>query len=162
MKTELCMLKKYAFILIGITLVISGNQVFAEKSYQLEADGNSFDIKYDFDGDVIAMAIDTEAVSLLIGTENVKDTQFQITLPKDLIRADNNEFAVLVNGYEVDYTTTSAEYTVLTFFVPEFTEEIEIIGTYVVPEFPLGAILVFGSIFGIIIAIHQSKKFQFR
>jgi predicted secreted protein with PEFG-CTERM motif len=155
------MLKKITFLLIGLVLISSNHQAFAEKNYQLSVDENTFDVKYDFNGDVIAMAIDTETISLLIGTENVKDTQFQITLPKELIRADNNAFAVLVNGDEVEYTTTSGEDVVLTFFVPEFTEEIEIIGTYVVPEFPLGAILVFGSIFGIIIAI-QKSKFQFR
>jgi predicted secreted protein with PEFG-CTERM motif len=151
------MLKKCALLLIGISLVISNQQVFAEKNYQLSVDENTFDVKYDFNGDIIAMAVDTETTSLLIGTENVKDTQFQITLPKELISADNHAFAVLVNGDEVEYTATSGEDAVLTFFVPEFTEEIEIIGTYVVPEFPLGAILVFGSIFGIIIAIQKSK-----
>jgi predicted secreted protein with PEFG-CTERM motif len=108
------------------------------------------------------MDVDKESTSLLIGTDNVKDTQFQITLPSNLIRADNNAFAVLVNGHEVDYTITSGENTVLTFFVPDFTEEIEIIGTYVIPEFPLGAILVFGSIFGAIIAIQRYTKFQIR
>jgi len=147
-------------VIIFTILIIPNLSAYAEKNYQLSVDENTFDVKYDFDGDVIAMAIDTEAVSLLIGTENVKDTQFQITLPKDLIRADNNEFAVLVNGYEVEYTTTSGENIVLTFFVPEFTEEIEIIGTYVVPEFPLGAILVLSSIFGIIIAAQNLKKFN--
>jgi predicted secreted protein with PEFG-CTERM motif len=156
-------LNKSVFLLIVIVLLaFFNNQAFAEKNYQLTVDGNSFDVKYDFEGDVIAMAVDTEAISLLIGTENVKDTQFQITLPKELLHADSNAFAVLVNGYEVEYTTTSGEETVLTFFVPEFTEEIEIIGTYVVPEFPLGAILVLSSIFGIIIIIQKSKKFQFR
>jgi predicted secreted protein with PEFG-CTERM motif len=151
------MLKKYVFLLIGIALAISSHQAFAEKNYQLTVDENSFDIRYDFEGDVIAMAIDKEAISLLTGTENVKDTKFQIILPKDLINAENNAFAVLVNGYEVEYTVISDEETKLTFFVPEFTEEIEIIGTYVVPEFPLGAILVLGSIFGIIIAVQKSK-----
>ncbi len=157
------MLKKYFFLLICVALlVISNHQAFAEKNYHLEVDENSFDITFDFDGDVIAMAIDTESTSLLIGTENVKDTQLQITLPGELIRADNNAFAVLVNGYEVEYTTSSGKDTILTFFVPEFTEEIEIIGTNVIPEFPLGAILVFGSIFGSIVAIQKYKKFQFR
>ena len=149
-------------LVISLIIIYPNVSANAEKNYQLTVDGNSFDIKYDFEGDVIAMAIDTESISLLIGTENVKDTHFQITLPKDLIRADDNAFAVLVNGYEVDYTTTSGEDTVLTFFIPEFTEEIEIIGTYVVPEFPLGAVLVLGSIFGFIILIQKSKKFQFR
>jgi predicted secreted protein with PEFG-CTERM motif len=157
------MLKKYLFLIIcGTFLVISSHHAFAEKNYHLKVDENSFDIKYDFDGDVIAMDVDKESTSLLIGTDNVKDTNFQITLPSNLIRADNNAFAVLVNGYEVDYTITNGENTVLTFFVPDFTEEIEIIGTYVVPEFPLGAILVFGSIFGIIVAIQRHTKFQIR
>lgn len=156
------MLKKYMFLLISLTLlVISNHHIFAEKNYQLEVDENSFDVKYDFNGDVIAMEVDKELTSLLIGTENVKDTQFQITLPEDLIRADNNAFAVLVNGYDTEYQVTSDTDIVLTFFVPEFTEEIEIVGTYVVPEFPLGTILVLGSIFGIIVIIQKSKRFQF-
>lgn len=136
--------------------------VFAEKNYQLEIDGNSFDIKYNFNGDVIAMAIDKESTSLLIGTDNVKDSQFQITLPADLIHVDNNAFAILVNGYEVEYIITNNKDTILTFFVPDFTEEIEIIGTYVVPEFPLSAILVFGSVFGIILLLLKTKKVLFR
>lgn len=156
-------LNKYAISIILFTILILPNlSAFAEKNYHLEVDGNSFDIKYNFDGDLIAMDVDKESTSLLIGTDNVKDTNFQITLPDDLIRADNNEFVVLVNGYETEYKETSGADTVLTFFVSDLTEEIEIIGTYVVPEFPLGVILVFGSIFGIIVAIQKSKKFQFR
>ncbi len=148
--------------MIFTVLIIPNLSGFAEKNYRLEIDDKSFDIKYNFNGDVIAMAIDKESTSLLIGTENVKDTQFQITLPADLIHANNNAFAVLVNGHEVEYTITSSKDTVLTFFVPDFTEEIEIIGTYVVPEFPLGVILVFGSIFGIIVTLLKTKKLSFR
>jgi hypothetical protein len=128
----------------------------------MEIDDNSFDIKYDFDGDVIAMEIDKELNSLLIGTENVKDSQFQITLPNDLISAENNEFAILVNGFEVEYEVVETGVPYLTFFVPVYTEEIEIIGTYVVPEFPLGAVLTLSSITGIIILLQKSKKFFFR
>ena len=128
----------------------------------MEIDDNSFDIKYDFDGDVIAMEIDKELNSLLIGTENVKDSQFQITLPNDLISAENNEFVILVNGFEVEYEVGEIVDSYLTFFVPVYTEEIEIIGTHVVPEFPLGAVLALGSITGIIILLQKSKKFFFR
>ncbi len=156
-------LNKYAISLIVFTILILPNlSAFAEKNYHLEVDGNSFDIKYDFDGEVIAMDVDKELNSVLIGTENVKDTNFQITFPDEFIRADNNEFVVLVNGYETEYQVISGADTVLTFLVPDLTEEIEIIGTHVVPEFPLGVILVFGTIFGIIVTIQKSKKFQFR
>ena len=135
---------------------------YAQKNYHLDIDGKSFDVKYDFNGEIIAMAVDKEAKSLLIGTDNVKDTQFQITIPKELIRADNNEFAVLVNGYETDYRVTSGQDTMLTFFVPDFTEEIEIIGTYVVPEFPLGIIFVLASTLTFIFVMQNSKIFKIR
>jgi hypothetical protein len=145
-----------------ITLLFFSNLSAYAESYSLEIDDEVYDIKYDFNGDVIAMAIDKETFSLLIATENVNDSQFQIKLPDDLIRAENNEFAVLVNGFEVDFEVMETVDRNLTFFVPAFTEEIEIIGTFVVPEFPLGAVLVLGTISGIIIIVQKSKKFLFR
>jgi len=145
-----------------ITLLLFSNLSAYAERYSLEIDDVVYDIEYDFNGDVIAMAIDKETFSLLIATENVNDSQFQIKLPYDLIRAENNEFAVLVNGFEVDYEVMETVDRNLTFFVPAFTEEIEIIGTFVVPEFPLGAVLVLGTISGIIIIVQKSKKFLFR
>ena len=145
-----------------ITLLFFSNLSAYAENYSLEIDDEVYDIEYDFNGDVIAMAIDKETFSLLIATENVNDSQFQIKLPNDLIRAENNEFAILVNGFEVDYEVEDTLDSNLTFFVPVFTEEIEIIGTFVVPEFPLGAILVLGTISGIIIIVQKSKKFLFR
>ncbi len=145
-----------------ITLLFFSNLSAYAESYSLEIDDEVYDIKYDFNGDVIAMAIDKETFSLLIATENVNDSQFQIKLPDDLIRAENNEFAVLVNGFEVDFEVMETVDRNLTFFVPAFTEEIEIIGTFVVPEFPLGQVLVLGAISGIIILVQKSKKFLFK
>ncbi len=145
-----------------ITLLLFSNLSAYAESYSLEIDDEVYDIKYDFNGDVIAMAIDKETFSLLIATENVDDSQFQIKLPNNLIRAENNEFAVLVNGFEVDFEVMETVDGNLTFFVPAFTEEIEIIGTFVVPEFPLGTVLVLGTISGIIILVQKSKKFLFR
>jgi len=145
-----------------ITLLLFSNLSAYAERYSLEIDDEVYDIEYNFNGDVIAMAIDKETFSLLIATENVNDSQFQIKLPNDLIRAENNEFAVLVNGFEVDYEVMETIDRNLTFFVPAFTEEIEIIGTFVVPEFPFGAVLVLGAICGIIIIVQKSKKFLFR
>ena len=145
-----------------ITLLLFSNLSAYAESYSLEIDDEVYDIEYDFNGDVIAMAIDKETFSLLIATENVNDSQFQIKLPNNLIRAENNEFAVLVNGFEVDYEIMETVDSDLTFFVPVYTEEIEIIGTFVVPEFPLGMVLVLGTMSGIIIIVQKSKKILFR
>jgi len=149
------------FLSLFTLLLFSNLSAYAE-SYSLEIDDEVYDIEYDFNGNVIAMEIDKETFSLLIATENVNDSQFQIKLPNDLIRAENNEFAVLVNGFEVDYEIEETLDSNLTFFVPVFTEEIEIIGTFVVPEFPLGEVLVLGIIIGLIIIVQKSKKFLIR
>ena len=148
------------FLLFAI-FIFSNYTAYAE-TYSLEIDENVFEIEYELDGNVIAMATDKETISLLIATENVEDSEFNIKLPNDLIRAENNEFAVLVNGYEVEYDLMDAVDSHLVFFIPAFTEEIEIIGTYVVPEFPLGVILLFGAVSVIIIIVQKSKKSLFR
>lgn len=152
--------KSGIFLLLTI-FIFSNYYVYAE-TYTLEIDENVFDIEYELEGDVIAMATDKEAVSLLIATENVEDTQFSIKLPNDLIHAENNDFVILVNGHEVDYTIMETGDSHLTFFIPVFTEEIEIIGTFVVPEFPLGVIMLFGAASLIIILMQKSKKSLFR
>jgi hypothetical protein len=149
-------------IFLLFTIFIFSNYTAYAETYSLEIDENVFEIEYELDGNVIAMATDKETISLLIATENVEDSEFNIKLPNDLIRAENNEFAVLVNGYEVEYEVMGAVDNHLVFFIPAFTEEIEIIGTYVIPEFPLGVILLFGAVSVIIILIQKSKKSLFR
>ena len=151
--------KIFFIALFSLSFLIFPNFSAYGETYQLEIDDNVYDVKYEINGEVIAMDIDKETLSLLIATENVNDSEFQITLPDELIRAESNEFAVLVNGFEVNYDVIDSTDTHLTFFVPVFTEEIEIIGTFVVPEFPLGSLLVLGAVIGIIVIFQKSKKF---
>ena len=152
----------FSIILFSLTFLMLPNSFAYGETYRLEVDDNVYDVKYEINGNVIAMEVDPGTISLLIATENVEDSEFQITLPNELIRAENNEFAVLVNGFEVGYDIIDSTDTHLTFFVPTFTEEIEIIGTFVVPEFPLGTVLVLGAIIGIIVIFQKSKNFLFK
>jgi len=88
---------------------------------------------------------------------------FQIEFSNELIRAENNAFAVLVNGYEVEYDISSTELgTKLIIPTPAYTEEIEIIGTFVIPEFPFGIFLVLVSLFTVVIVFSKSKIVAFR
>jgi len=68
--------KSSIFLLFGI-FIFSNYTAYAE-TYRLEIDENVFDIEYELDGDVIAMATDKETISLLIATENVEDSEFVI------------------------------------------------------------------------------------
>lgn len=116
----------------------------SNSEYVLEIDEHVYFISYVVNADVIAMQIDPESRSLLIGLDNTFDSQFFIDLEHELINAQNNEFVILVDGEEVDYKMTSdSASSTFEFFVPIGSEEVEIIGTNVIPEFPVGAIFGF-------------------
>lgn len=130
--------------------------------YVLEIDEHVFSILYEVNARVIAMAIDPELSSLLIGLDDTSDSIFVIDVKHELISATNNEFAILVNGLEVDYDIVSdSDSSTFTFFVPEFTEEVEIIGTHVIPEFPLGVIMSLALIFSVVL-VSRAKLPIFR
>jgi len=129
--------------------------------YILEIDDHAFFIPYEVNANVIAMDIDPELSSLLIGLDDARDSVFKIDLKHTLIDDTNNEFTILVNGIEVEYDIiTDQDSSTFTFFIPEFTEEIEIIGTYVIPEFPLGPIIGFVILVSMVMIISKTK-FQF-
>ena len=152
-------------VLLSISLLPAFGESHPEYSiienptfYELVVDDNTFSIPYEVDANVIAMGIDPELTSFLIGVENTQDSLFIIDLEHRLISATNNEFAILVNGVEVDYEIVSdADSSTFTFFVPEYTEEIEIIGTRVIPEFPFGVILIFSVVLTTILVISRTK-----
>lgn len=129
--------------------------------YLLTVDEHAYPVQYEVDAQILAMAIDPELTSLLIGLENTKDSLFVIDLEHELINAQNNEFAILVNGYEVDYDAVSdADSTTLSFYVPEFTEEVEIIGTHVIPEFPFGVIMGFVLLVSTVTVFSRKASFR--
>ena len=152
-------LMRAILLILTCILLSSSSQLVNGENYNLKIDEHSYEIKYFLEGNVIAMAIDQELTSLLIGTDNVEqDSIFKIIFPNELISAENNEFAVLVNGYEVDYEIINEDSSLkMTVFIPAFTEEIEIIGTKVIPEFPFGALFVLVSLTAVVILFSKSK-----
>jgi len=151
-------------LIFGLILSVSFSilpSVFAENIYNLTVDEHSFDLTYEFSGDVIAMAIDQELRSLLIGVENTKDSLFRITFDNKLVSATNDNFAILVNGLEVDYDILDdGNSSTLRFYVEEGTEEIEIIGTHVIPEFPFSVFFGFVLMTSIVLIITKFRIFR--
>jgi len=140
--------------LLLFVLILLPTSAFAESlenikienpsEYVLSVDDHIYSIQYQVDAHVLAMTIDPELTSLLIGLEDSKNSIFEINLEHEIINAENNEFVVLVNGYDVYYDIISdSDSFTLSFYIPEFTEEVEIVGTHVIPEFPIGTIMVF-------------------
>ncbi len=151
-------------LIFGLILSVSFSilpSVFAENIYNLTVDEHAFDLTYEFSGDVIAMAIDQELRSLLIGVENTKDSLFRITFDNTLITAENDNFAILVNGLEVDYDILDdGSSSTLRFYVEEGTEEIEIIGTHVIPEFPFSVFFGFVLMTSTVLIITKFRIFK--
>ena len=151
------------FFIVIFSIFLQNFLAYGE-SYQLTVDENSFEINYSTTGRVIAMEIDKELFSLLIGLENVeKDSILEIEFTHELISAENNEFAVLVNGYEIDYELSTTDLgSKLTIPIFADTEEIEIIGTNVIPEFPLGIFMVLVFTIMFVVFFSRTKIIVFK
>ena len=114
-------------------------------------------------GSLVSIAPDDEANSLIITIDSTDDGELTITLPRALIDAkigdEDDDFFVLVDGEEVDFdeTTTSSDRT-LTIQFPSGAEEIEIIGTFVVPEFGTIAVMILAVAIISIIAVSARSR----
>ena len=136
----------------------SSDELSNSSNYVLEIDEHVYSISYAVNADIVAMEIDPESKSLLIGLENTFDSQFFIGLENELINAPNNEFLILVDGEEVDYEITSdSDSSTFEFFVPVGSEEVEIIGTNVIPEFPVSVIFGFAVMISVIMIFAKVK-----
>ncbi len=151
------------FFIVIFSIFLQNSLAYGE-SYQLTVDENSFEINYSTTGRVIAMEIDKELSSLLVGLENVEiDSIFEIEFTHELISVMNNEFAVLVNGYEVNYEISATDLgSKLTIPIFADTEEIEIIGTNVIPEFPLGILMVLVFTIMFVVFFSRTKIMVFK
>jgi len=106
---------------------------------------------------------DMDAVSLLIYIEAKDDGSITLTIPRSVLDASINdgddEFFVLVDGEEVDFEeiTTSNDRT-LTIEFTTGAEQIEIIGTFVIPEFgTIAAMILAVAIISIVTISAKSK-----
>jgi len=115
-------------------------------------------------GKLISITPDVNANSLIIAIDATNDGLLTITLPRELIDAKLNGqddvFFVLVDGEEVDATEIATTGTDRTLEIPFYAgaEEIEIIGTHVVPEFGAIAALILAIAIISIIAISAKSK----
>ena len=153
--------------LIIITLIVISSIIplsFSESgNYDLEIDEGTFNLSYSFDGEIVSMDIDKELPSLLIGTVNVDESAFELSFPSELIGAENDEFIILLDGAETDYTITHTEdMTEISFVIPIATEEIEIIGTSVIPEFPFGVLAIMGIVSAMAVVFSRTNLVRFR
>lgn len=121
-------------------------------------------------GKVISITPDIDAKSLIIELETTRDGELTITLPRSVIDSrfgadgmtgEDQDFIILVDGSELlespAETSTAADRT-LTIPFTDGTTQIEVIGTWVIPEFgAMAAIILAVAIISIIALSARSK-----
>jgi len=124
----------------------------------IKVDGTDYSVSYSItNGKVLGIKADTQSKSLIVSIQTTGDGQLTITLPRALIDAKMNEqtddqFVVVNDGQEAAFTETKTT-TDRTLTIPftDGTGQIEIIGTFIVPEFgPIAALVLAIAIISII------------
>jgi len=115
-------------------------------------------------GKILNILPDIDANSLIISISSTDEGMITLTIPRAVLDAvlENGEddvFFVLVDGEEVDFDeiSTLTDRTITIEF-PAGTEEIEIIGTFVIPEFgTIAAMILAVAIISIIVVSAKSR-----
>ena len=123
-----------------------------ETTTNFEVDAGShgtFDVEYSIKGgEVEDIIIDSESFALVVNINSIDEGTITLDLPREFIGAENQDgkddkFIILIsnpnnpNGVEVDYeeAPVHSEHRTITINFEQGDSNIEIIGTYVVPEF---------------------------
>ena len=135
----------------------------------VKVDGTDFSVTYSItNGKVLGIKADVQSKSLIVSIQTTGDGVLTITLPRGLIdaKSDNqtdDKFFVLTDGQEADFQETNTASTDRTLSIPfsDGTSEIEIIGTWIVPEFGSIAALVLAIAIISIIAVSAKTGLRF-
>ncbi|MDH2907307.1 MAG: hypothetical protein PXX83_04330 [Candidatus Nitrosotalea sp.] len=138
---------KFLIILVLIFLIGSGIPIglaHAQSSSFSVKDPSgqqTFNVNYSIDGGTVSsMSVNTSDESLRVGVSTTGNGTMTITLPRTLIdstiNGQDDQFFVLADGENVDFQESKSNTDrTLTISFLDGTQEIEIIGTHVVPEF---------------------------
>ena len=138
------------------------------ENFEVSAGVETFDVEYTIKGGTIKdIVVDEDMFAVIVHLESTDEGTITLDLPKELIRAEKQDgkdetFIILINGIQVAYQEpiVHSESRVITINF-EGDSVIEIIGTWIVPEF--GTIVMLILIIGIMtIVVVSRNKFQIK
>jgi len=144
-------------------------QALIETTDIFEVDAGSygtFDVAYTVRGATVKnMVVDSDIFAIIVILETDDDGAITLELPRESIdakKSDNvdDKFIILIDGAEVPYREISTNEDSRTIIIEfeELDSDIEIIGTFVVPEF--GSIVMIILVIGIVSTILLSAKYR--
>ena len=150
------------------TFQFTGSGQSGPSGNTIKVDGTDFSVTYSItNGKVLGIKADIPSKSLIVSIQTTGNGQLTIDLPRALIDAKINnqtddQFFVLNDGQEAQFTETKTT-TDRTLTIPftDGTGQIEIIGTWIVPEFGTIAALVLAIAIISIIAVSAKTGLRF-
>ena len=125
----------------------------------------TFDVEYTIQGGTLKnMVVDTDIFALIAQIDATDEGKITLDLPREFIGAEKQDgkddtFIILIDGIEVDYEETpnvGADSRIISINFEQGDSDIEIIGTYVIPEF--GSIVMVILMIGIMSTILISRN----
>ncbi len=145
------------------TVYISGKVVSIRDKITVNYQESDYNVTATMTGGAVkGIEIQPDSTSLLVKLETgaTKTGNLTITLPRELIdsrgNGDDKEFVVKVGNDDADYKElkkTSETERKLRIELPPGTNQVEIIGTQVVPEFPLGLAAILAGLISVIVVM---------
>jgi len=140
------------------------------KNFEVDADDSgTFDIKYSIIGGTVeSIDIDPENLGLLVKINSLDNGKIILELPREFIDSKKQndkdiKFIILINDAQTTYEEIQSDSTIRIIEInfEKGDSEIQIIGTYVIPEF--GTIVMIVLTIGILTSILLTKnKFQIK
>ena len=116
---------------------------------------------YDHEGKVSAMSVDPTKNSMEINFDNIlQDDSIELRFNSELIPSQNENFMLLIDGTERGYSlTTQKNDIIINFVIPKGTQQVELVGSKIIPEFgPITGLIIAISIISVIMI---STRFRF-
>lgn len=124
-----------------------------ETTTNFEVDAGShgtFDVEYTIKGGTVKdMIVDSDIFALIVQIDSTDEGKIDLDLPREFIGAEKQDgkddtFIVLIDGVEVPYqeSVVHSDSRVITINFEQGDSDIEIIGTYIVPEFGTIAMMI--------------------
>jgi predicted secreted protein with PEFG-CTERM motif len=143
--------------------------VVTTTNFEVDAGSHgTFDVKYTIKGATIKdMIVDSDIFALIVQIESTDEGSITLELPREFIGAEkqdgkDDKFIILIDGIEVNYgeiSNVGGDSRTISIEFEQGDSDIEIIGTYVIPEF--GTIAMMILIIGIMTTILIARnKFQ--
>lgn len=156
-------------ILIASSIIFSlciSLPAFASDAITVKYQDKTFDVNAKLtNGDVKSIKVDPDFKSIILAVETTgtQTGELTITLPRGLIDAKkgtaDDEFIIVVGADEVNYkeTNTTDNERELKISIPAGTKEVEIVGTQIIPEFPISVIGAMAAIIGAVVLLGRMK-----